>query len=225
MTPPARGKRRGGGRGRRGGRGVFLEPLLSPRLVVVSGSGICRAGFAGSFLTQFPLHNSWSDTGSASGPNGRKRVKDGVSGPAEDLRPVSEVESGVNFRPANGVRGQVAGSLPRRQPGTGTRQHSGGGVVISFHPTGGSCYPFCVTSNVERELGNLVGWRRESGTTRSGIWVLKGGARTRMLPAIFDHLRVGWRKQGFIRDRLGHARARLSVSIRVWAWSSRQTTN
>ena len=49
------------------------------------------------------------------GPTGRKRVKGGVSGPAEDLLPVSEVEAEVNFRPAGGVRGQVAGSLPRRQ--------------------------------------------------------------------------------------------------------------
>ena len=45
------------------------------------------------------------------GPGGRKRDKGGVSGPAEDLRLVSEVEAGVNFRPAGGVRGQVAGSL------------------------------------------------------------------------------------------------------------------
>ena len=35
----------------------------------------------------------------------------GGSGPAEDLRPVSEVEAGVNFRLAGSVRGQVAGSL------------------------------------------------------------------------------------------------------------------
>ena len=41
------------------------------------------------------------------GPRGRKRVKGGVSGPAEDLRPVSEVEAGVNVRPAGRVRGQV----------------------------------------------------------------------------------------------------------------------
>ena len=34
------------------------------------------------------------------GPTWRKRVKEGVSGPPEDLRPVSEVEAGVNFRPA-----------------------------------------------------------------------------------------------------------------------------
>ena len=40
---------------------------------------------------------------------------------------------GVNFRPAGGVRGQVAGSLPGRQPGTGTRQGRGGAVTPSFH--------------------------------------------------------------------------------------------
>ena len=37
-------------------------------------------------------------------------------------------------------------------------------------------------------------WNRTIG--RSGIWVLKGNARTRMLLANLDHLRVGWRKQG-----------------------------
>ena len=66
--------------------------------------------------------NSWSDTVHACGPSGGLCSKGGVSGPAEDLRPVSEVEAGVNFRPAGGVRGQVAGSLSRRQPGTGTRR-------------------------------------------------------------------------------------------------------
>ena len=67
-------------------------------------------------------HNSWSDTGGVQGPTGRRCTKGGVSSPAEDLRPVSEVEAGVSFRPAGGVRRQVAGSLPRKQPGAGTRQ-------------------------------------------------------------------------------------------------------
>ena len=88
-----------------------------------------------------PLHsNSWSDTVSSQGPRERKRVKEGVTGPAEDLRPVSEVEAGVNFRPAGGVRGQVEGSLPRRQPGIGTRRHREGAVT-----PGGSWYPIRVT--------------------------------------------------------------------------------
>ena len=52
-------------------------------------------------------HNSWSDTARVRGPTGTRRVKGGVSGPPEDLRPVSGVEVGVNFRPAGGVRGQV----------------------------------------------------------------------------------------------------------------------
>ena len=46
------------------------------------------------------------------GPTGRKRVKGGVSGPAEDLRPVSEVEAGVNFRPAGSVRGRLQVHFP-----------------------------------------------------------------------------------------------------------------
>ena len=54
------------------------------------------------------------DTVGSQAPRGSKSVKGGVSGLAEDLRPVSEVEAGVNFRPAGGVRGQVAGSLAGR---------------------------------------------------------------------------------------------------------------
>ena len=71
------------------------------------------------------------------GPRSTRSSKGGVSGPAEDLRPVSEVEAGVNFRLAGRIREQVAGSLPRRQPGTGTRPAKGGCGHI-FPPPGGS---------------------------------------------------------------------------------------
>ena len=39
------------------------------------------------------------------------------------------MEAGVTVRPAGGVRGQVAGSNSRRQPGTGTRQVREGAVI------------------------------------------------------------------------------------------------
>ena len=99
----------------------------------------CSAGGTGGFLpvqksTSYCLRNSWSDTVRGQGPTGRRCTKVGVSGPAEDLRPVSEVEAGVNLRPAGGVRGQVAGSIPRRQPGTGTRRVREGAVTPSLHP-------------------------------------------------------------------------------------------
>ena len=41
---------------------------------------------------------------------------------------------GVNFWPDGGVRGQVAGSLTRRQPGTGTRRQRVGVATPSLHP-------------------------------------------------------------------------------------------
>ena len=37
-----------------------------------------------------------------------------ISSLAEDLLPVSEVEAGVNVRPAGSVRWQVVGHLPRK---------------------------------------------------------------------------------------------------------------
>ena len=41
-----------------------------------------------------------------------------------------------------------------------------------------------------------MGWTKVCGTARSGIWVLKGIARTCMFPANLDHLRVEWMKRG-----------------------------
>ena len=135
--------------------------------------------------------NSWSDTVRLHGPTGTRRVKGGVSGPAEDLRPVSEVEAGVNFRPAGDVRGQVASSLPRRQPGTGARQGKGGVVTPSLHPE--VLDSLSVSPGPGKRIRQLMGWTKVCGTAQSGIWVLKGNARARMLPENLGHLRVRWR--------------------------------
>ena len=131
---------------------------------------------------------------SRKGPTGTRRVKGGVSGLAEDLRPVSEVETGVNFRPAGGARGQVAASLPRRQPGTGTRWLRVGAVTPSLHPE----VPETRFASPGRglDIRQSMGWTKVCGTAQSGIWVLKGNARARMLPDNLDHLRVRWRPQG-----------------------------
>ena len=110
------------------------------------------------------------------------------------MRPVSEVETGANFRPAGGERGQVAVSIPRRQPGTGTRQGKEGVVTPSLHPE----VPGTQFASPGGGLGirQSMGWTKVCETARSGIWVLKGNARARMLPANLDHLRVGWRPRG-----------------------------
>ena len=139
------------------------------------------------------LVNSWSDTVRLHGPTGTRRVKGGVSSLAEDLRPVTEVEA-VNFRPAGRVRGQVAGSLPGRQPGTGTRTGKGSVVTPSLHPEVPDS--LSVLPGPGKRIRQSMGWTKVCGTTLSGIWVLKGNARTCMFPANLDHLRVGWRKQG-----------------------------
>ena len=117
-------------------------------------------------------HNSWSDTGRFQGPTGRRRTKGGVSRPAEDLRRVAEVAAGVNFRPAGGVRGQVAGSLPGRQPGTGTRRVREGAVTPSLHPEVPGIQ--LVSPGYGWDTRQSMGWTKVCGTTRSGIWVLKG---------------------------------------------------
>ena len=157
-------------------------------------SAVVGLGMHGHGTSVHDACNSWSDTGRSQGPTGRRRTKGGVSSPAEDLRPVSEVEAGVNFRPAGWVRGQVAGSLPGRQPGTGTRSNKGSVVTPSLHPEIPVSLP--VSPGPGERIRQLKGWSKVCGTAQSGIWVLKGNARTCMFPANLDHLRVEWKKQG-----------------------------
>ena len=153
----------------------------------------CNSVISGGFLL-VQKSTSYNVGTGRQGPTGTRRVKGRISGPAEDLLPVSEVETGVNFRPAGGVRGQVAGSLPRKQPGTGTRRQRVGVDTPSLHPEVPGLQ--FVSPGHGLEIRQSMGWTKVCGTTQSGIWVLKGNSRTRMFPANLDHLRVVWMKRG-----------------------------
>ena len=158
------------------------------RVCPVSSSSAVSAVVHAHATTLHGAHNSWSDTVRSQGPTIRRCTKGVGSGPAEDLRPVSEVEAGVNFRLAGGVRRQVAGSIPRRQPGTGTRCVREGAVTPSLHPEVPSIQ--FVSPGYGLDIRQSMGWTKVCETARSGIWVLKGIARARMFPANLDHLRV-----------------------------------
>ena len=127
------------------------------------------------------------------GPTGRRRVKGGVSGPAEDLRPVSEVVAGVNFRRADRLRGQVVQS-PERRPGPGSRRSCGSAGTPSVHPEVSDTQ--FVSPGHGLGIRQSMGWKRVCGTAESRIWVLKGDARARMPLANLEHLRVERRKRG-----------------------------
>ena len=76
------------------------------------------------------------------GPTWRRGSKGGGSGPAEDLRPVSEVEAGVSFRPAvYGGRLQVTSQEATRS----WYQAAQGWCGHTFPPLRGSWYPIRVT--------------------------------------------------------------------------------
>ena len=105
------------------------------------------------------------------------------------------MEAGVNIRPAGRVRG--AGCRFHSQEATRHRYQAGQGKCgHALPPPGGSWYAIRVTwiRIGHQAIDGLD--EGVCGTERSGIWVLKGNARTRMLPTNIDHLRVGWRKQG-----------------------------
>ena len=164
------------------------------RVCAVSSSSAVSAVAHAHASTLHDAHNSWSDTGRVQGPTGRRCNKGGVSGPAEDLRPVSEVEAGVNFRPAGCGRGQVVGSFSGQQPGTGTRTRKGSVVTPSLHPE--VPVSLSVSPGPGKRIRQSMGWTKVCETAQSGIWLLKGNARACMFPANLDHLRVGWKKQG-----------------------------
>ena len=65
-------------------------------------------------------------------PRGGWVPKVGVSSWTEDVRPVSEMEAGVNFRCAGEVLEQVVVHIPGRRP-PGTRCFGGGAVTPSTH--------------------------------------------------------------------------------------------
>ena len=89
-----------------------LRQMIESQSRLNSSMGVACVGSA--FAAVAPLGAAVSPTHVArnslvvggQGPTGRRSTKGGGSGPAEDLRPVSEVEAGVNFRTAGGARGQ-----------------------------------------------------------------------------------------------------------------------
>ena len=104
------------------------------------------------------------------------------------------MEAGVNFRPAGGVTG--AGCRFTSQEATGHRYRcvKEGADTRSLHPeVPGIRF---VSPGRGLDIRQSMGWTKVCGTARSGIWVLKGNARARMLPENLDHLRVRWISRG-----------------------------
>ena len=152
----------------------------------------CISVVSGGFL---PVQKSTSyDVGTCrQGPTWRRCTKGGVSGPAEDLHPVPEVEAGVNVRP-----GGYGGRLQVHFPGGNQALVPGQARELWSQP---SLHPevpdsLSVSPGPGKRIRQLMGWTKVCGTTRSGIWVLKGIARTSRCPANLDHPRVEWMKRG-----------------------------
>ena len=106
---------------------------------------------------------------------------------------------GLNLRPAGGVREQVAGSIPRRQPGTGTRRVREGAVTPSLHPeVPGIRF---VSPGRGLDIRQSMGWTKVCETARSGIWVLK-----RVTPELVCSLPIlitfGWDGGSRVHTRL-----------------------
>ena len=70
-------------------------------------------------------------------------------------------------------------------------RNSGG---TGLHPEGPGIQ--FVSPGYGLDVRQSMGWTKVCGTTRSGIWVLMGIARTCMFPANLDHLLVEWMKRG-----------------------------
>ena len=96
----------------------------------------------------------------------------GVSSPTEDVRPVSEVEAGVNFRSASGARRLLC--------------------TLQQAPVD----PAVVSLGRGLGIRQSMGLEKVCGTARSGIWVLNCDCRVVCCPPIATtYLCVRWMKR------------------------------
>ena len=152
------------------------------------------------------------------GPTGTKRVKGGG------------FQSGRRFDPCLRGGGRGKFSAGWHWAVAGCRSRTGKATRHRYQEV---CW-WCVTPSAHPEVldiqfvspGRGVDIRQSTGWER-GVWHrtvgdlgAKDDARPRKLPPS-----GAMEAAGILRDRLGHARARLSVFIQVWTWSSSQTTN
>ena len=139
----------------------------------------CLLLFVGAHAVVTPLRDARDSVVSG----GLFLVQKSVSGPAEDLRPVSEVEAGVKFLPACQARAGCCAIFR-----TATRLARGSVVTPSIRPE----VPDSHFASPGRGLGTRqsMGGRTVCVPARSGIWVLEGDSRGRMLPANLDRLGV-----------------------------------
>ena len=160
----------------------------------------CVAGAVHARRTVTPMHalnahNSWSDTGRVQGPTGKEEFQ--RWGFPSGRRCASCLRGGGRGQFSAGRRCTGAGCRFTSQEATRHRYQAGQGRCgHTFPPPGGSWYPIRVTwTRIGHQAINGLG-RRCVVPHRSGIWVLKGNARTCLFPAILDYLRVEWIKRG-----------------------------
>ena len=170
-------------------RPVSPVPSASPVLVggvggsrVGFGVGVARGGVEGGL--SHCLHFSAREMGGGAAPGSTNSWSDTC------LR--------------GGGRGKFSAGW--RCTGAGCRFHSQEAIRHRYQACQGRCgHTFLhpevpgiqsVSPGYGLDIKQSMCWTKVCETARSGIWVLKGIARTCMSPANLDHLRVEWRKRG-----------------------------
>ena len=138
---------------------AFVSPLYSNSWSDTVHNSRCAGG-----LLPVCKSISYSLGVRSQGPTGTRRVKGEGSGPP-NICVLSQ------RRPAGSVRGQVAGSIPRKQPSTGTRWIGVGVDTPSLHPE--VLVIQFVSPGRGLDIRQSMGWTKVCETARSGIWVLK----------------------------------------------------
>ena len=111
------------------------RPVLGRSSGSAGGAQLHECGMQGQDHAMHDARNSVARRGQ--GPTRRWCSKGGVSGPAEDLRPVSEVEAWVNFRSTGRSTGASCCALSRAANRT-RLQEVWWGCSDTFHSPGGS---------------------------------------------------------------------------------------
>ena len=124
------------------------------------------------------------------GPTSGRRVKGGDS----SLVSCRKGGGRGKFSAGGPVTRACCGAILQMATRTRNQVFQGSAVTPSLHPEA----PHSQFVSPGRGLGirHSMGWEKVCGTAGSGIWVLKGDRRCRMLPANLYHRIVQWRKRG-----------------------------
>ena len=186
-------------------------------------------------------NNSWSDTAPNSLRVQNSRRKVSLSSSVGNRSVVQTVDmspapaAGTYRRSADEVHDQrqisrkrqavcsVGDPDPGPGPGPGGRSGLVGGSLDCAAAFRGIPCSLVMPPGRHQRAPQSLGWARVCGTEKSGVWVLKGDARTYNLPRNLDDVGVVWERRSGYETAWATPGHVCSCSYDLWTWTSSAT--